>query len=80
MEKKWYFSTWFLMLLSAFSVYGFPLIIAIVLLVIRMKHEKDMQDTGYAENYIRNEMIKDELSADSRLSKIETLITKKKKS
>ena len=78
MEKKWYFSTWFLMLLSAFSVYGFPLIIAIVLLVIRMKHEKDMQDTGYAENYIRNEMIKDELSADSRLSKVETLITKKK--
>lgn len=79
MEKKWYFSTWFLMLLSAFSVYGFPLIIAIVLLVIRMKHEKDMQDTGYAENYIRNEMIKDELSADSRLSKIETLITKKRR-
>lgn len=45
MKEKWYLSTWFLMLISAFSTYAFPLlIVAIVLLVVKTNQTKVKTD------------------------------------
>lgn len=61
-KDRWYYSTWFIMILAMFSILIVPAILAVVLLIIQLKNRREIR-----KNLIKLN-IQDHLEMQNRLN------------